>query len=195
MKQKIKYFINNYGILIIAVSVCFVIYRFANSIIVKLFNSQNIDKLFQSTITCTSIILGFSGTLITQILPSKREMDKKNLNENNIRSNMFYWFFKTIKPQKISNTILSGVISCIVLIALSLIMLITDVFDIGIKLALFYIWLFVIIIFFYYIINLYRLFITLLFSNDENQLSTPNGENESDIQNCMNAIDNQGKSQ
>lgn len=194
MKQKIKYNINNYGIFIIALLVCVIIYKFANPIIAKLFDSKNIDKLFQSTITCTSIILGFSGTLITQILLSKREMDKNTSKEHNIKDNIFYWFFQVTNPKQIVSTVFVGIISCVVLIAASSTMLITDILDTNIKVVCFCVWLFFVIIFFYYIINLYYLFITLLFSSNEKQSSIDNGESETDIQNCMDAINNQGKS-
>lgn len=193
MKQKIKYIINNYGIFIISLLVCFILYRFANPIIVKVFNSQNIDKLFQSTITCISIILGFSGTLITQIILSKREMDKSNPQGHNARNNIFHWFFKNTDHNRITSTVFISIISCIILIVFSLVMLITDAFDVSVKLILFYIWLCAVIIFFYYIIRLYHLFITLLFSSEENQLSANESENELDIQNCMDAINNQSK--
>lgn len=193
MSKKIKRFMNNYGIFIIALLPCVVIYNFFYSNVAHLFESENIDKIFQSTITCTSIILGFTGTLITQLLITKREMDKNISGNNNVHENKFSWTFKDSNRKIITSTVLTGIISSMTLIFVSSVMLITDVLSTDIKIVFFCVWLYIIIIFAYYIISLYYLFISILFDNEESHGHILSGESEIDKQRCINAINDQNQ--
>lgn len=191
--EKIRYFINNYGVFIISLAVCISIYLFVNPYVLGVMKSKNIDKFFQATITCTSILLGFSGTLITHILNAKREFDKCNLN-NNTKENKLNWFFKTIQPRTMTNTLLVSIVSGVILIMISLFMLITDVITSQVQILFFYLWIYVFIIFICYEVGLYRLFISLLFDNTEKQSPMLSSEDPVAKQDCINAINNQNHS-
>lgn len=187
-REKIQYVINNYGIFVIALSICILFFISIHPYIAKVMESKNIDKVFQSTITCISILLGFSGTLITQLLNAKREYDKSSDRENETR---FKWFFKTINPRTLTNIISVCIISGISLIIISLIMLIINVLTINIRVMLFYFWIYVFIIYVYYEVVIYRLFISLLFDNEEQKKPMVDSEDPKARQECIKAINNQ----
>ena len=192
--QKNKIFINNYGIFIISLAICISLYLFADSYVTGIMKSQNIDKFFQATITCTLILLGFSGTLITHILNAKRKFDKYNLDSNNTKENKLNWFFETINPRTMTNTISISIISGVILIVVSLFMLIVDTLTSNIQILFLYLWIYVFIIFICHEVGLYRLFISLLFDNTEKQSPMLDSEEPSAIQDCINAINNQNHS-
>lgn len=194
ISKKIRFFINNYGIFIIALAICISIYSFINPYVTGIMKSKNIDKFFQATITCTSILLGFSGTLITHILNTKREFDKCNLDNHNTKENKLNWFFKTINPRTMTNTMLVSIISSVILIMVSLFMLITDTITSNVQILFFYLWIYVFIIFICYEVGLYRLFISLLFDNTEKQSPMLDSEDSLARQDCINAINNQNHS-
>ncbi len=189
--KKIRFFINNYGIFIIAFIICIFAYLFINPHIISVLKSKNIDKFFQATITCASILLGFSGTLITHILNAKKELDKCNLTDNNIKTNKLSWFFSVINRHTFINTVLISIISSVILITVSLFMLVTDTLTIYVQIIFFYLWLFVFIVFVCYDVGLYRLFLSLLFDNEEMQLPMSDSENPLARQDCINAINKQ----
>ena len=191
--NKIRYLINNYGIFIIVFAICVIMYKFVDSYITEIMQSNNIDTLFQSTITCTSILLGFSGTLMTHIFNAKREFNN-NSDSKSQKENKLGWFLRNVNPNTMVKTILICILSSVALIMMSLFMLVTDELTKNIQTLCFYIWLFIFIVFIYYEVGLYRLFISLLFDNTERQSPMSQCENPSSIQDCMNAIDNQNHS-
>lgn len=189
IKEGIRTLVNNYFIFIISFAVCFIISRIdvLNMYITDIFNSINIDKLFESTITFTSIILGFSGTLISHILNMKFETEKKE--NQNINMTKISWYFKNVNFKQFSNTILTSIISSIALIILSLIMLTNDIMDQVVKFYFFYLWLFIFLIFVLYEVSLYKLFISLLFNNEVQKSPMIDSESQENIEKCMNSIE------
>lgn len=192
--KKTRFFLNNYGIFIIAFAICISMYSFINPYIIDIMKSNNIDKFFQATITCTSILLGFSGTLITHILNAKREFDKRNLDSNNAKENKLNWFFKTINSRIMTNTILVNIISSVILIIVSLFMLITDTVTSNVQTLFFYLWIYIFIIFIYYEVGLYCLFISLLFDNKEQQSPMSDSEETLARHEFVDAINNHNRS-
>ncbi len=195
--KKIKLFFknkaNNYGIFIISFSICFCIYRFDCFKIIysikvyfnNLCNSDYIDKMLQSTITCASILLGFSGTLFSHLLNAKQKIDS----ENNKNESKISWVFKVVNNSTFSNVVLTSVITCICLIILSLIMLTCDIMAPEIQNFFSYFWLFALINFVYYEITIYRLFISLLFNNENEINPMTVKENPNDIDECMSILE------
>jgi len=145
--------------------------------------SSSSEKIYQSTITCASIILGFSGTLITQIILAKRESDNKG------RNDLISFFFKITKKNKtFSNYIISSIYSCMITVVFSLIMLTSFAMSDVVKYVAFYFWVISILSFMIYEIFIYKILITLLFENAEEQSKVYNKPSEDELNNAIENI-------
>ena len=126
--------------------------------------SDSTCKIFESAITCVSILLGFSGSLISQILSAKNDSIKNK--EKNL---ITFFFSKANKNKEFSNYINSSIFNCIMIIIFSLIMLTNYAMGEETRFYLFYAWTVSIFSFLGYEVLIYTILIRLLFENEAQQ--------------------------
>lgn len=172
-------YINLYGIFIIAFAICLTLFKIpiTNDFIKSLLSSNNITDVFNSTITCVSILIGFLGTLISQITSMN--------NEEKSTSSKIHLFFSLAKDKTVSFTISACILSGVTVIILSLFLLTSDVMTESIKNYIVYFWLYFFIVFLYYDFSVYHVFISLIFSKNVNDNPLQCSDTNDDITKCM----------
>lgn len=176
-------YINLYGIFIIAFAICLTLFRIpiTNDFIKNLLSSENITEVFKSTITCISILIGFLGTLISQI-------NSLN-NKEKTTSSKVPLFFSLADDKTISGTISACILSGVTVIILSLFLLTSDVMTESIKNHIVYFWLYFFIVFLYYDFSVYHVFISLIFSKNVNNNPLQCSDTNEDITKCMESLE------
>lgn len=139
----------NCSILIsLAISSCIISLYFGFSICI--FESKNVSKIFELTVTFVSILLGFLGVLLSVVLSSIKE------------KNIIQYFFKTVDRKAFQSKLLGNVVLGIVLIIVSLLLIVHDKFDVLVLDILWVIWIFLLILFSGMEISFYHLFLKML---------------------------------
>lgn len=195
MKKNNKFgiLISSYGILfvvlILAVILCFSPIKNAVLFIIQNFSDEKV--IYQSTLTSTSILLGFTGTLITNIMNARNKISSNVTSSN--QKQLIEYFFEYVNPKILINTILTGIISGVFLIFISLSLIILSALNSNIYeeiyVILFIIWSAFLIIFLLYEIQIFNIFIKLLVSKEKEQNPNSPADLNEEIKNCMKAID------
>ncbi len=151
----IKYFFKTYLPAATMTIICyFVISRFIT------IERAYVPEIMKLTVTFSSILLGFFGTLLGQLLSLKNKSVSKKLS----------YFFQHVSTFEFKFVMLMNVINAIVLDALSLFVLIQGS---TFKIWSLMIWLGFLFAFILHQLYLYYLFIELLFLKDEKRYGTP----------------------
>lgn len=141
-----------------AVAMTIICHAFISGFIV--IDKAYVPEIMKLTITFSSILLGFFGTLLGQLLSLKNKNGSKKLS----------YFFQHVSTFEFKFVMLMNVINAIVLDALSLFVLIQGS---SFKSWSLMIWLVFLFAFILHQLYLYYLFIELLFLKDEKRYGTP----------------------
>lgn len=190
--------ISSYGILFLVLFIAIVLYLIdpvRNAILLIIQSIYKEKTIYQSTLTSTSILLGFTGTLITNVMNAKNKISTDNKSSN--EKELIEFFFHYVDPKVLTNTILTGIISGVFLIFISLTLIVISNLNSIIYektyLILFMIWSAFLIIFLLYEIQIFKVFIKLLISKEKEQNPNSPTDTSEEISNCMEAIDNRNK--
>ena len=118
----------------------------------------------QSTITLTSIILGFFGTLLGQILSTLREEKKE---KKDSEEKLMSWYFNTVNIKVFTNKVLLSILNGVLLLVISLVVIAKDAYHATTLIILWYFWLFLLLSFLTYQFSIYKVFIKLIFYDRE----------------------------
>ena len=145
-------FRHRWGLFILAIILTLISY-FVNEYIVaiNILLSSNAGDILKSTITFTSIISGFSASLIGQLISAK-----------NGKNEFLLWYFKTVDSKTFIINVLLGTISAFVLIGTSILLLSYDMINDLLKMIITFIWTLSIFSFILCQINNYYLYLKLL---------------------------------
>ncbi len=195
MKKNNKFgiLINSYGILFVVLLFAVILYLspIKNAVLFIIQNFSDEKVIYQSTLTSTSILLGFTGTLITNIMNARNKISANDISSN--QKQLIEYFFEYVNPKILINTILTGIISGVFLIFISLSLIILSALNSNIYekiyVILFIIWSAFLIIFLLYEIQIFNIFIKLLVSKEKEQNPNSPADLNEEIENCMKAID------
>jgi len=144
--------------------ICLVLFIILNFFDFKIYNSNGLDKIMQSTITLTSIILGFFGTLLGQILSTLREEKKE---KKDSEEKLMSWYFNTVNIKVFTNKVLLSILNGVLLLVISLVVIAKDAYHATTLIILWYFWLFLLLSFLTYQFSIYKVFIKLIFYDRE----------------------------
>ena len=166
--------ISSYGILFLVLFITIILYLIDPVRNAILLITQSIFKekaIYQSTLTSTSIMIGFTGTLITNIMNAKNRISADNKSSNG--KELIEFFFHNVDSKVLTNTILTGIISGVFLMFISLVLIavsnLNSIIYEKTYLILFMIWSAFLIIFLLYEIQIFKVFIKLLISKQKEQ--------------------------
>lgn len=191
--NKIGILISSYGILFVVLILAVILYfsPIKNAVLFIIQNFSDEKVIYQSTLTSTSILLGFTGTLITNIMNARNKISSNDTSSN--QKQLIEYFFKYVNPKILINTILTGIISGVFLIFISLSLIILSALNSNIYeeiyVILFIIWSAFLIIFLLYEIQIFNIFIKLLVSKEKEQNPNSPADLNEEIESCMKAID------
>lgn len=197
-KDYVEIAISSYGILFLVLFITIILYLIDPVRNAILLITQSIFKekaIYQSTLTSTSIMIGFTGTLITNIMNAKNRISADNKSSNG--KELIEFFFHNVDSKVLTNTILTGIISGVFLMFISLVLIavsnLNSIIYEKTYLILFMIWSAFLIIFLLYEIQIFKVFIKLLISKEKEQNPNSPTDTSEEISNCMEAIDNRNK--
>lgn len=187
--------ISSYGILFVVIILAVILYfsPIKNDVLFIIQNFSDEKVIYQSTLTSTSILLGFTGTLITNIMNARNKISSNDNSSN--QKQLIEFFFEYVNPKILINTILTGIISGVLLIFISLSLIILSASALNsniyeeIYVMLFIIWSAFLIIFLLYEIQIFNIFIKLLVSKEKEQNPNSPADLNEEIESCMKAID------
>lgn len=179
-------------ITILVLILVFTIEPFKNIILLITNSFLEKKEIYQSTITSASILLGFTGTLISNIMNAKSKIQSSEKTSND--KELIEYFFHYANSKVFINTILTGITSGVLLIFFSLSLISLSGSDMAMYemsyLILFMIWSAFLITFLLYEIQIFKIIITLLISTEKECNSYLQADTNEEIKKCFEAIDN-----
>lgn len=174
-----------YGIIISIVITC-LLTRINQKYSINILSSSYSNEILKSTITFVSIITGFSGGLMGQVINAK-----------NNKSDFYIWYFKTVDKTVFKLNILLGTLTAFLIVGISIILLANDIISSTIDSFLMIIWTGTLIAFLIYQLNNYYLFLKMLLTipEDKIQLSSPRNINKEQEKNIYNKLLNNSNNQ
>lgn len=146
-KVALKCIGKSYGIpIFIALIVCFI----KSKLPFLQIQDDNINEVMKSTLTVSSILFGFFGTMLGQLINAKSKYDKDD-------SNVITAFFKTVDNTEIRLTMMINVFNTVLIDLFSMLVLLCNKNSNILK-----IWFFILIIFTLNLTYVYYVFIKLL---------------------------------
>ncbi len=155
-------FIHRNIIIIISLSISVLLIILYNQSNINIFDSKNIQSLFEVTITFVSILLGFLGVLISSVLSLSND------------SNIIGHFFKTVNRNNFKNKIMQSVVSGIFLVLNSLILIVSDSISDSVVNILFITWILLLSFFSSTEVSFYSLFIKMIVSSPQVKIQKNN---------------------
>lgn len=148
----IKKFLHQWGYFALAIILTFISHLINDNLItINVLLSNNAGDILKSTITFASIISGFSGSLIGQLISAKNSENK-----------FLLWYFEISDSSTLIFNIKAGVISAFALIGSSIFLLSYVMLDNVVKSIATYVWAISLFSFILYQINNYILCLKLL---------------------------------
>lgn len=145
--------IHRWGLFIISI-ILMGVFHFINEKVIPInfMLSNNSSDILKSTITFSSIISGFSGSLIGQLISSK-----------NNKNAFIVWYFEAIDTTTFTINVMIGTISAFCLIGCSIILLSYDIMSDITKMLITHLWIWALMSFVLYQIKEYYLCLKILF--------------------------------
>lgn len=186
----IKRFLHQWGYFALAIIFTFISHLInENLITINVLLSNNAGDILKSTITFASIISGFSGSLIGQLISAKNSENK-----------FLLWYFEISDAPTLIFNIKAGVVSAFALIGSSIFLLSYIMLDNVVKSILTYVWVISLFSFILYQINNYILCLKLLLfipkeSPERNKTQNLNEQQKQDIFKSLQYIDSSSTEQ